>query len=134
MSLLNHHGRLNQTAEQGARRLETRRTGALRSAALLVLLGFLCGCVSIPQPRVVNGRKFDFQKDTFAYSNDLVWEYYFDAHGKWVYRRRHPQPDYTHHCFVVARSTRQFFLNARFDPGQPVADEPAYRRLIRKVA
>ncbi len=78
-------------------------------------------------------RPFNFQTDTFAYPNDLVWEYYFDEHGKWTSRPRLPRPDYTHHCFVVARSTRQFFEHARFDPTQPVADGATYRRLIRRV-
>jgi hypothetical protein len=81
----------------------------------------------------VGARPFDFQKDTFAYANELVWEYHFDADGKWVHERREPQPDYTHHCFVVARSARQFFENATFDPAQPVASEETYRRLIRRV-
>jgi hypothetical protein len=106
---------------------------ARRLAAFVpVLLAVLaCGCAS--QHRFVGSRPFDFQKDTFAYPNDLVWEYHFDANGKWVHQRREPQPDYTHHCFVVARSARQFFENARFDTNQPVADEATYRRLVRRV-
>src|SRR5213593_4329201 len=104
-----------------------------RAGACLALALFLSACAT-PETRLQVARKFDFQKDTFAYSNDLVWEYYFDARGKWVYRRRSPKPDYTHHCFVVARTARQFFLNARFEPSAPRADEFSYRRLIRKVA
>jgi hypothetical protein len=33
----------------------------------------------------------------------------------------------------LARTTLQFFENARFDPDQPVADSAVYRRLIRRV-
>ena len=91
----------------------------------------LCGCAS--HRKFVGTRPFDFQKDSFAYANDLVWEYHFDANGKWVHQRREPQPDYTHHCFVVARSARQFFENATFDASQPIADAATYRRLIRRV-
>ena len=98
--------------------------------AATLLLG-MCGCAS-RQP-FVGARPFDFQKDSFAYANDLVWEYHFDTNGKWVHQRREPAPDYTHHCFVVARSARQFFENARFDATQPVADGATYRRLIRRV-
>ena len=76
---------------------------------------------------------FDFEKDTFAFANQLVWEYGYDADGHWVSHRRTPKPDYTLHCFVVARSARQFFDHARFDPSQPVAEEATYRRLIRQV-
>jgi hypothetical protein len=97
---------------------------------LLVLVS-LCGCAS--HKSFVGARPFDFQKDSFAYANELVWEYHFDADGKWVHQRREPQPDYTHHCFVVARSARQFFENARFDASlQPPTDEDC-RKLIRRV-
>ena len=78
-------------------------------------------------------RTFDFQKDTFAYANELVWEYHFDDRGKWISQPREPKPDYTHHCFVVARSARQFFEYARFDPAQPVANGEVYRKLIHQV-
>ena len=96
-------------------------------AALLVTL---CGCATHP---FVGSRPFDFQKDTFSYGNDLVWDYHFDEKGKWVHVRHEPESDYTHHCFVVARSARQFFENATFDSAKPVADEQTYRRLIRRV-
>ena len=57
----------------------------------------------------------------------------FRSAGRWVSHKRDPKPNYWLHCFVVVRSARQFFENARFEPGQPVADEDTYRRLIRKV-
>jgi hypothetical protein len=91
----------------------------------------LCGCAGRPQ--FVGERPFDFQKDTFSYPNALVWDYHFDDNGKWVHQRHEPEPDYTHHCFVVARSARQFFENAKFDPAQPVVSEEVYGRLIRRV-
>src|SRR5882724_2369781 len=133
MRFLTNYGRRIRPIDPIAIRFGSRKAGTLRSVAFL-LLALLSGCSTTHPAKTAGARKFDFQKDTFAYSNDLVWEYYYDAKGKWVYRRRNPQPDYTHHCFVVARSTRQFFVNARFDPGQPMADERTYRRLIRKVA
>jgi hypothetical protein len=80
-------------------------------------------------------RAFNFTQDTFSYSNELVWQYQFDdASGKTSHRSKYPPPDYTHHCFVVARSARQFFQHARFDVAQPVADDPTYRALIHQVA
>src|SRR2546430_188964 len=52
-------------------------------ALLFLLLAALCGCAT-SRPAVPSvARHFDFQKDTFAYPNELVWEYYFDANGKW---------------------------------------------------
>lgn len=100
------------------------------SALSCAFLALLCGCASRP---FVGSRPFNFQTDTFAYANELVWEYHFDANGKWVHHRREPEPDYTHHCFVVARSARQFFENAKFDPTLPAASAETYRRLIHRV-
>jgi hypothetical protein len=105
---------------------------ALRAFGLLLLLAVcLCGCAA--PKRFVGTRPFDFQSDTISYPNDLVWEYHYDAEGKWVHNPREPRPDYTHHCFVVARSARQFFQNAVFDPTRPIVDDATYRRLIRRV-
>ena len=100
--------------------------------AVLLALTLLCGCAAtrLPVPGV---RPFNFASDTFAYANGLVKEYGYDTNGVWSSHRREPKPDYTLHCFVVARSARQFFDNARFDPQLPVADDKTYRRLIRRV-
>ncbi|MDQ6631722.1 MAG: hypothetical protein M3Y82_08170 [Verrucomicrobiota bacterium] len=97
---------------------------------LLTLLGTSCATAQITPAR---SGPFSFAQDTFAFSNELVWEYFFDENGKWANKRREPKPDYTHHCFVVARSARQFFQNARFDPNQPTTDDETYQKLIRKV-
>jgi hypothetical protein len=97
----------------------------------LLLLLLVSGCAN--GDRFVSRRPFNFETDTFAYPNALVWDYHFDQNGKWVHQRHEPAPDYTHHCFVVARSARQFFQHARFDPTRPVADEATYRQLIRRV-
>jgi hypothetical protein len=102
-------------------------------AVVLALSLLLCGCATSRPIVPANSRAFEFQKDTFAYANELVWEYGFDANGKWKGHARQPKPDYTHHCFVVARAARQFFQFARFDPAQPEADAATYRRLIRGV-
>jgi hypothetical protein len=100
-------------------------------ALLLALLA--AGCASSSH-RQSFSRPFVFGQDTFAYANELVWEYDFDdATGKTSHHTRVPPPQYTHHCFVVARAAKQFFQNARFDPAQPRADEKTYRDLIRHV-
>ena len=97
-----------------------------------LLLSFLCSCAS-PKPNGDPQRKFDFQTDSFAFANELTWEYGFDEHGHWTSHARKPKPQYTLHCFVLARSAAQFFKFARFDPRQPVADDATYCRLIKKV-
>jgi hypothetical protein len=122
------------------RAVTTKRTPGFRTppasflAGSLLLVLLLSGCAA-PRPlHSVDQRHFDFARDTFAFANELVWDYHLDAQGRWVARKRETKPDYTLHCFVVARCARQFFISARFDPRQPVADEAAYRRLIRRVA
>ncbi|MCU0772668.1 MAG: hypothetical protein MUE94_13005 [Verrucomicrobia bacterium] len=101
--------------------------------AWLSLLVLLSACSTPRSLQPANSRPFQFDADTFAYANELVWEYYYDDTGEWTHRKNESEPDYTHHCFVVARSARQFFQHARFDASQPAADEAAYRRLIREV-
>jgi hypothetical protein len=103
------------------------------AAAALICLALLTGCGTPHQQTPAYSRAFDFQKDTFSFSNELVWVYQYDANGHWTTHNRDPKPTYAQHCFVLARTTRQFFLNARFDPTQPVTNEAAYRHLIRRV-
>src|SRR5437762_11558266 len=102
-----------------------------QSVALALAL-FLSGCATAPKQSNAE-RQFEFQKDTFAYPNELLWEYLYDANGKWTTRNREPHPTYAQHCFVVARSALQFFRHARFDPEKPVASEAVYRKLISRV-
>ena len=79
-------------------------------------------------------RRFEFDRDTFAFANELVWEYQFDtASQKMISRKNNPPPTYAHRCFVMVRSARQFFNHARFDASLPVADEKTYRSIVREV-
>src|SRR6266481_8908904 len=89
---------------------------------LLFGLLFSCGCATHRTEPTGDARRFDFSEDTFAYPNELLWEYHYDANGKWTAYKREPRPTYAQHCFVVARCVKQFFEHARFDPRQPVAD------------
>jgi hypothetical protein len=87
------------------------------------------GEAMLPAPR-----RFEFERDTFAFANELLWEYRFDnAAGKTIFARRHPKPDYALRCFVLVRVARQFLYHARFDAGLPAADDAACRRLIREI-
>lgn len=105
----------------------------VREIALVLVLVLVVGCASTAK-RPPSDREFTFGRDTFAYANELVWDYEVDpATGEMTTRPRDPKPDYTHHCFVVARAARQFFDFARFDPAQPKAAPAEYRRLIAAV-
>lgn len=79
-------------------------------------------------------RAFDFPRDTFAFANELVWEYRFDpVSGALATFENDPPPTYAHRCFVMVRSARQFFYHARFEPELPPPDDAECRRLIRAV-
>ena len=83
---------------------------------------------------LATGRRFQLERDAFAFPNELVWEYHFDpATATTVFSRRQPPPDYVHRCFVLVRAARQFLYHARFDPEAPPASDAAYRRIIRAV-
>ncbi len=83
---------------------------------------------------VSNEKRFVFGRDTFAFSNELVWDYTFAPEtGKMICKPRVPKPSYTHHCFVVVKAARKFFYHARFDAAAPRADAETYRKLTRKV-
>jgi hypothetical protein len=118
------------------RRLAEIYTGWKNLKAPALLVGCILlhsGCAS-PQKHTSNGdRPFRFEADTLAYPNELVWIYNFDSAGKWTHSRREPPPTYSHHCFVVARSAKQFFAHAKFDPSLPTASEETYRQLVAKV-
>ena len=94
-------------------------------ALLLLVAGCATSATSTPRP-------FNFQTDTFSYSNQLVWEYRLDpSTGKAITSKREPPPTYTHHCFVMVRAARQFFDHAQFDPSVPRATN--YAPFVRKV-
>ncbi len=79
-------------------------------------------------------RPFLFERDTFAFAHELVWQYRFDpATGAMSAVRSDPPPTYFHRCFVMARSARQFLYHGRFEPELPVADAHTYRRKIGEV-
>ncbi len=78
-------------------------------------------------------RRFVFERDSFAFANELVWEYRFDPAGRMTTVAREPKPDYTLRCFVLTAAARQFSFHANFDAAQPRLDEAQYRVLVRQV-
>jgi hypothetical protein len=104
-------------------------SGALRC----LLLALFCGCAELHFERVSYERPFRFEADTLAFANELVWSYRPGRDGSWRSESREPAPGYTHECFVLARSARQFFQHARFEPAAPAPDDAALRALVRRV-
>ncbi len=88
--------------------------------------------VAVPERAPTSAFRFD--RDTFSFANELIWEYRLDpVTGRMTTRRSDPPPTYTHRCFVVVRAARQFYYHARFAPEQAVADARTYVALIRAV-
>jgi hypothetical protein len=79
-------------------------------------------------------RRFEFEQDSFAFANELIWEYRFDtASRRTTFARRDPKPDYAHRCFVLTCAARQFLFHATFDPASSRVSDEAYRHLVRGV-
>ena len=100
---------------------------------IICAVSLLCGCAGSRVAAQPTHRAFEFRKDTFAFPNELVWDYMFETNGNWTAKRHVPAPTYKLHCLVLARSCRQFFENARFEPDEPKADAKTYRALVRRV-
>ena len=62
---------------------------------------------------------FVFATDTFGFPNEV--------------RAHNPRAEYANYCFVLARSLRQFFLFARFDPDAPRLSSEEYVERVRAV-
>jgi hypothetical protein len=79
-------------------------------------------------------RPFAFERDTFSFANELIWEYHFDAvAGRTTFSKRSEKPSYAHRCFVMASAARQFFFHAVFDPTKEKAGDDIYRKLVRSI-
>ena len=53
-----------------------------------VLALLMCGCATVQRGQV-SARHFDFQKDTFAFANELKWVYEYRHQGKMDDLRSH---------------------------------------------
>lgn len=86
------------------------------------------------QPAAGTARRFDFNRDRFAFANELKWAYHHDpVTGRTTFAPRRPTPAYTLRCFVLARAARQFLYHAQFDAAASASDDATYRRQIREI-
>lgn len=85
-------------------------------------------------PSATSARRFQFERDTFAFRHELVWKYHFDpVTGAMTTYKSDPPAKYYHRCFVLVRATRLFFDYARFAPVMLPADAETYRQLVRQI-
>jgi hypothetical protein len=77
--------------------------------------------------------KFRFDRDTFAFANETVFEYR-EGHPHLREARDADKPaPFTRRCFVMCRASDQFRKFARFDPTQPPPDARALAAKVRAV-
>jgi hypothetical protein len=101
--------------------------GALAAAWLAL------ACASPPGERLAPPR-FEFSRDTFAWANELYWQYDGDGRARSRAARGGAEPvDYGQRCIVMARAVRQFLFAARFEPDAPPVSAAEYRARVRQV-
>jgi hypothetical protein len=75
-------------------------------------------------------RPYDYPRDTYAFKNETVWNY---ANGTLQGTPVEKKRQYTRRCFVLSRSTVQFWKFARFDAEAKPLDDQALSKRIRQV-
>ena len=107
-----------------------------RPAAFVLALAtsWLVSACSSPAGAGLAPRRFDFSRDSFAYANELYWQYDFDGDSgiTTVHARTEPV-EYGQRCIAMVRAVRQFLLAARFEPDSPPVSEAEYRARVRQI-
>jgi len=91
------------------------------------------GCAT-PARTVTPARAFDFERDTFAYTNNNYWVYDLASNPNGtIAKKRLENIDHGQRCTVMSRTARQFFYGARFEREAPKLGADDYRDLIRRL-
>ena len=107
------------------------RRPSWRVIALIVAALCLVACAS---PPAGERPAFDFQRETFTFANELVWEYEIVGdRGTQSGSARAEEVEFGQRCPLIVRSARQFHYAARFEPGLPRLDGKDYRELVKRV-
>ena len=94
---------------------------------------FTCACLWISAAGAAAGPPFSFNRDTFAFANETVFEYH-QGHASLRHENSSQKPKrFTSHCFVMSRGAAQFRKFARFDPALSPLDDGQLAARIRKV-
>ena len=78
-------------------------------------------------------REFDFHRDTFAFSNDTVFQYGIDEQGQLQIHTRAKPVEFSHRCFVLTRAVLQFHQFATFQKNAPTISRTEYAQRIRQI-
>ncbi len=105
----------------------------LRFRGILLLL-FLLGCAKPPLDAPLrSAQTFDFNRDVFAFANELVFDYGVDEGGRLPSTPPSSSVDFAQRCVLMSRAVRQFHVYAEFAPGLPRVGEERYRELVAEV-
>jgi hypothetical protein len=104
-----------------------------RLPAHISMLRLLVALSLLLTPVALHARTFDLKRDTFAFSNDTVFQYGVDERGKLHISAREKPAEFSHRCFVLSRAVLQFYQFARFDPKQPRLSREEYHRRIKQI-
>jgi len=96
----------------------------------------LFACALIVASATAWSRPFNFQSDTFAFKNQLYYDYKSISDTEiQIFKRRHGKaPDFSRHCFQMCRAVVQFYKFAEFRPDLPKASESEYREVVRRIS
>ncbi|HEU0273447.1 MAG TPA: hypothetical protein VFQ83_02845 [Candidatus Udaeobacter sp.] len=78
------------------------------------------------------GHEFSFDRDTFAFANQTVFEYH-EGHASLRKSSDVKRDAYNRHCFVLCRTAMQFKKFARFDPHGAPLDDASLAARVRAV-
>jgi hypothetical protein len=76
--------------------------------------------------------EFRFDRDTFAFANETVFEYH-DGHASLWKSSATKREAYNRHCFVMSRTAMQFKKFARFEPRSTPLDDASLAARIRDL-
>ena len=97
------------------------------------MLRFFLAIVLLIVPAALPARAFDLHRDTFAFSNDTVFQYGVDEQGRLHISKREKPAEFSHRCFVLSRAVLQFHQFAQFEPRQPRLTRDEYRLRIKQI-
>ncbi len=80
----------------------------------------------------VAASEFRFDRDTFAFANQTVFEYH-EGHASLRKSSATKKDAYNRHCFVMSRTVSQFKKFARFEPRSAPLDDASLAARVRDV-
>ncbi|MGE5213162.1 MAG: hypothetical protein ACM3NN_05655, partial [Nitrospirota bacterium] len=94
---------------------------------------WLCAFAAIIYARAGDtSSEFRFDRDTFAFANQTVFEYH-EGHASLRKSSATKRDAYNRHCFVMSRTAVQFKKFARFEPRGAPLDDASLAARVRDV-